>query len=158
MKQNTRFTLKDAQVLLNTGKIRGYSELVVKKNALPEVGGRKVGKHFSRKSKGLDYIAKNIFYWCQAKALVLEEEYKFHPERKWRFDFAIPSLKCAVEFNGGVFDRNGSHTSLEKIGKDNEKLNAASVLGWKVLRYTADDYESLVGELDIVFNLAQNGI
>lgn len=24
-------------------------------------------------------------------------EYQFHPKRKWRFDFAVPSIRCAIE-------------------------------------------------------------
>lgn len=137
----------DLEKLKAEGKIRGF-EMTTEKFVTPATGGRKIGKHFKRKSKGLDFIAKNLFYWCQLKGLVLEEEYKFDAVRKWRFDFCIPDLKIAVEFNGGVFDRNGSHTSVYNVGKDNEKLNAASVQGWKVLRFAAVDYKDLLTELN----------
>ena len=38
-----------------------------------------------------------------------ELEYRFHPFRKWRFDFAWPEQKVAVEMEGGVFI-GGAHT------------------------------------------------
>lgn len=141
------WTKQHIEKLKADGKIRGF-EMTTEKYVVPIIGGKKVGKYFKRKSAGMDFIAKNLFYWCQAKCLVLEEEYRFHVERKWRFDFAIPAVMVAVEFNGGVFDRNGSHTSVQKIAKDNEKLNAASMLGWKVLRFTATDYKTLLTELN----------
>ena len=38
-----------------------------------------------------------------------ETEHRFHPKRKWRFDFAIPSKMIAFEFEGGVFTQ-GRHS------------------------------------------------
>src|SRR5690606_39740371 len=29
-------------------------------------------------------------------------EYRFHPERRWRFDFAWPDLRVAAEVEGGI--------------------------------------------------------
>jgi len=72
------------------------------------------------------------------KALKLskpEREYVFAAPRKWRFDFAWPDKKIAVEVEGGVFV-HGSHTRGESFTKDCEKYNAATLKGWKVLRYT----------------------
>lgn len=70
-------------------------------------------------------------------------EYKFHPERKWRFDYAWeydfldgPSseiIKVALEVEGGVWT-GGRHTSGAGFIKDMEKYNAAACLGWFVLR------------------------
>ena len=61
-------------------------------------------------------------------------EYKFHPDRRWRFDFAIPELKLAFEAEGGVWTR-GRHTRPTGYIKDCEKYNAAMDLGWKVYRF-----------------------
>lgn len=65
-----------------------------------------------------------------------EAEYRFHPTRRWRFDWAYPAKKVAVEFEGGVATR-GRHTRILGYTKDCEKYNQAALLGWAVLRYTA---------------------
>jgi very-short-patch-repair endonuclease len=69
-----------------------------------------------------------------------EREYRFHPVRKWRFDFAWPSERLAVEVEGGVWTR-GRHTRGSGFVKDVEKYNAAMQLGWMVLRFTKQDIE-----------------
>ena len=67
-----------------------------------------------------------------------ELEYRFHPFRKWRFDFAWPEQKVAVEMEGGVFI-GGAHTRGGHYQSDCEKYNAAVLLGWRILRYTTAD-------------------
>lgn len=69
-----------------------------------------------------------------------ETEYKFHPKRRWRFDFAFPEKMLAVEYEGIYFSRTGKsgHTALAGYRKDCEKYNEAVLLGWRVLRFTAD--------------------
>ena len=62
-------------------------------------------------------------------------EHRFHPTRKWRFDYAIPSAKVAVEIDGGVWT-GGRHSRGAGQIKDMEKLNAAAIYGWRVLRFT----------------------
>ena len=64
-----------------------------------------------------------------------KREFLFHPKRKWRFDFAWPSFKVAVEIEGGVWT-NGRHTRGSGFIEDCEKYNAAVLLGWRVLRFT----------------------
>ena len=66
-----------------------------------------------------------------------EVEYKFHPKRKWRFDFANPVLKIAIEQEGGVWI-SGRHNRGKGFLNDMEKYNQAVILGWKVLRYPPD--------------------
>lgn len=65
------------------------------------------------------------------------KEFRFHPERRWRFDYAIPSHKIAVEVEGGVWT-GGRHTSPKGFLNDMEKYNAAALLGWRVFRYVPD--------------------
>ena len=63
-----------------------------------------------------------------------ELEYQFHPTRKWRFDFAWPAVRLAVEVEGGVYGR-GRHVRPSGFIKDCEKYNAAALAGWVVLRF-----------------------
>lgn len=61
-------------------------------------------------------------------------ELQFLKERKWRFDFAWPEERIAIEVNGG--GGRGRHNTVIGNTKDSEKLNAAQVAGWIVLQYT----------------------
>jgi very-short-patch-repair endonuclease len=74
-------------------------------------------------------------YWLGVGLPAPITEYKFHPVRRWRFDFAFPDRKIAVEIEGGVFTQ-GRHTRGKGFSGDMEKYNAAVLLGWKLLRYT----------------------
>lgn len=56
--------------------------------------------------------------------------------RDWRFDFAWPDAMVAVEVEGGTWTR-GRHVRGGGFRGDCEKYNAACVLGWRVLRFTA---------------------
>ena len=60
-------------------------------------------------------------------------EHRFHPVRKWRFDRAHLDSKVAIEIDGGAFIA-GRHATGKGSGQDNEKLNAATLLGWRVFR------------------------
>jgi hypothetical protein len=72
--------------------------------------------------------------WKANGLIVPVSELKFHPERKWRFDYAFPDRMIAIEIEGGAFTK-GRHTRGPGFIKDMEKYNAAVVLGWKLLRY-----------------------
>jgi len=61
-------------------------------------------------------------------------EHKFHPTRRWRFDFAWEAQQIAVEIEGGVYSR-GRHTRGAGFEADCEKYNAATMMGWRVFRY-----------------------
>jgi very-short-patch-repair endonuclease len=62
-------------------------------------------------------------------------EYRFHPSRRWRFDFAWPLYKIAVEVDGGIYSR-GRHVRGTGFERDAEKRNAAVLAGWRVLHFT----------------------
>ncbi len=70
----------------------------------------------------------------KSERLRFEQDYKFHPTRKWRFDFALHQDKIAVEVEGGIFTQ-GRHTRGNGYIGDMQKYNAAVCLGWRVLRY-----------------------
>ena len=65
-------------------------------------------------------------------------EYQFAPPRRWRFDYAWPDSRVAVEFDGGQWVFSGSRHKRES---DRAKLNAAAAMGWRVLRYSNQQWE-----------------
>jgi hypothetical protein len=69
------------------------------------------------------------------EGMTYERHYRFHPTRKWEFDFAWPLLMLAVEIEGGTWAW-GRHNQPEGYEKDCEKYNAATLLGWDVYRFT----------------------
>ena len=79
----------------------------------------------------------NLFIKLIKKELGLDciAEYRFHPVRKWRADYAILSHKILIEQEGGVFSF-GRHTRGAGYLKDMEKYNNATALGFKILRFT----------------------
>lgn len=67
-------------------------------------------------------------------------EFRFHPEREWRFDFAWPDAKLALELEGvGVSKGMGRHQRLPGMREDCEKYNEAVRLGWRMLRFMSAD-------------------
>lgn len=62
-------------------------------------------------------------------------EHRFHPPRRWRFDFAWPEIYLAVEVEGITYE-GGRHQRVQGYEDDCEKYNRAQMLGWRVLRYT----------------------
>lgn len=64
-----------------------------------------------------------------------EREYRFAPPRRYRFDFAWPAERVAVEIDGGTWKPGGGRHGRDV---DREKLNLAAVSGWRVLRFSTD--------------------
>jgi hypothetical protein len=63
------------------------------------------------------------------------KEFPFHAERKWRFDWAWPTKRIALEIEGGVWT-SGRHTRGKGFEADCEKYAEAAILGWTVIRVT----------------------
>lgn len=89
----------------------------------------------------------------QKNALLLEEfekylevvgvfvkEYRFHPKRLWRFDYACIDTKTAIEIEGGIYIA-GRHTRGKGYQQDLTKYNNATALGWRVYRFSYKDLE-----------------
>lgn len=65
----------------------------------------------------------------------MEREHRFHPTRRWRFDFSWPEKRVAVEIEGGHWT-GGRHVRGAGFEADCEKYLEAIVMGWRVLRVT----------------------
>ena len=73
---------------------------------------------------------------CQAFKLEPVREYVFAPPRKWRADFFFaPNL--IVEIEGGAWT-SGRHVRGGGFGEDIAKYNAATLAGFRVLRFTTE--------------------
>ena len=64
-----------------------------------------------------------------------EREFRFDPDRKWRFDLAWEEHRIAVEIEGGIWN-GGRHTRPVGFHADIEKYNAATLAGWDLYRVT----------------------
>lgn len=64
-----------------------------------------------------------------------ERDYRFHPKRRWMFDFAWIPQMIAVEIEGGQWIR-GRHSRPAGFAEDCEKYNEATRLGWHLYRFT----------------------
>jgi len=79
-------------------------------------------------------------------------EHRFHPVRRWRFDFAWLERKVAVEVHGGAWV-SGGHNRAGHQASDNEKSNTATLMGWKVLVFNTVQMKNL-GEVRGVVAMA----
>ena len=73
--------------------------------------------------------------WESAGGPGLEKEFRFHPERRWRADFAHLPSRTLIEVEGGIWIR-GRHNRAEGFMADVEKYFEAALAGWRVLRLT----------------------
>ena len=99
--------------------------------------------------KSIGKYKLHIISVLEASGLNYESEFIFSNERKFRFDWAVPQLCIAIEYEG-IFSEKSGHTTLSGYKKDVEKYNLATKLGWKILRYTADNYLDFENDLKIM--------
>jgi hypothetical protein len=138
MQQFSGWTKDRIDKLKAEGKIQNFR--------LPVKSFQEPGKNkqvFKARSKAKDWLNWNLPYWCNENAVSLELEFQFHPHRKWKFDWAIPSLKIAVEYEG-IFSAKSRHTTMHGYNADTDKYNAAAAMGWRVIRLTAKNYTNVL--------------
>lgn len=70
-----------------------------------------------------------------------EQEYKFHPNRKWRADFLITGTKILIEVEGGIWS-GGRHTRGKGYIGDMEKYNSAAMMGFTILRFSTEQVKA----------------
>lgn len=72
---------------------------------------------------------------CKQRWPEMEQEHRFAPPRRWRFDLAWPSHKIACEIEGGIWTV-GRHVRPNGYENDCEKYSTAAAMGWRVIRVT----------------------
>ena len=73
---------------------------------------------------------------CRAYGLEPVREYAFTPTRKFKFDFAWPHIRLAVEIEGGTKFGRSRHSRGDGFELDCVKYNLAALEGWRVLRFS----------------------
>ena len=77
----------------------------------------------------------------RALKVEFEQEFKFHPTRKWSADFHLKGKKVLVEVEGGIWS-NGRHTRGKGYLGDLEKYNTATMMGYQVIRFSTEQVKS----------------
>jgi len=97
----------------------------------PKVKGAKIPNEFEAK------LAREL----KTLKINFEQEFEFHPKRKWRADFHLVGKKILVEVEGGIWS-GGRHTRGKGYIGDMEKYNAATMMGFQVIRFSTDQVKS----------------
>ena len=97
----------------------------------PNVKGEKIPNEFEAK------LAREL----KTLKIKFEQEFYFHPDRKWRADFHLIDKKILVEIEGGIWS-GGRHTRGKGYLGDMEKYNAATMMGFQVIRFSTDQVKS----------------
>ena len=84
-----------------------------------------------KKSEGEEQLNLHL----RARKIKAEREYRFHPTRKFRADFAIPHARLLIEVEGGTWVQ-GRHATGAGMEKDMEKYNLATLNNWSILRFS----------------------
>ena len=91
---------------------------------------------------GLGPMHDPVVWLCHAWGLPLPVlEFKFHPQRRWRFDYAWPEQMVCLEQEGGIWT-GGRHTRGAGYLADIAKYNAATLAGWSVFRCVPSQVQS----------------
>lgn len=108
-------------------------------------GGRKTATKRKNKVKGVKVESVGEAALIQQlralKKIDFVQEFKFHTARKWRADFHIKNTKLLIEVEGGIWS-GGRHTRGKGYIGDMEKYNAATMMGYQVLRFSTEQVTS----------------
>ncbi|HFG6930653.1 TPA: DUF559 domain-containing protein [Acinetobacter baumannii] len=133
---------------MSSMSLADYKRLYVKPRSKPK---RRV---LVKKERVVSEGEATLVQHLKTHKIDFEQEYKFHPKRKWRADFLITGTKILVEVEGGVWS-GGRHTRGKGYLGDMEKYNSAAMMGFTVLRFSTEQVkagvaikqiEQLVGE------------
>ena len=86
-------------------------------------------------------------------------EFRFHPDRRWRFDYACPERMVAVEIEGNIFNY-GRHNNPMGFLRDCEKYGTATSMGWRVLRFAPPSTKEETGRFgtNICWNIIKQTV
>jgi len=85
----------------------------------------------------IEYLFRRQYDTVDGRAW--RKEWQFDPNRKWRFDYAVPHLLCAIELDGATFMPGTGHNSGIGLRSWREKNNAAMSAGWRVWHYAPEE-------------------
>lgn len=98
--------------------------------------------HSSSRASGSN-LTVFVYQACETLGVELPAtEYRFHPERRWRLDFAWPERKIALEVEGGVWVY-GRHNHPRGFLRDMEKYNELAAMGWRLIRLTPQQVRAI---------------
>jgi very-short-patch-repair endonuclease len=120
----TSYSIAEYKKMVKATKPKGRSRR-------PKVKGEKIPNEFETK------LAREL----KTLKIDFEQEFKFHPDRKWKADFHLIDKKILVEVEGGIWS-GGRHTRGKGYIGDMEKYNAATMMGFQVLRFSTDQVKS----------------
>ena len=79
-----------------------------------------------------------LAFQLRAVGIEFVRQYQYAPPRKFKADFGFLRPRgLLVEIQGGVFNRK-AHGSITGILADIDRLNAATMADWRLLRFTPD--------------------
>lgn len=120
----TSYSIAEYKKMVKTTRLKGRS-------IRSKVKGEKVPNEFEAK------LAREL----KTLKIDFEQEFYFHPDRKWRADFHLIGKKILVEVEGGIWS-GGRHTRGKGYIGDIEKYNAATMMGYQVIRFSTDQVKS----------------
>jgi hypothetical protein len=110
---------------------------------MKELSEKKIKQTYKEKIQNqiLEIVDK---YYTPELLVTATDEHQFMRSRKWRFDWVIPELMIAIDYDGYVFSPNKKvpHVTPGGMANDMEKRNEAQIRGWIVIvctQKTIDD-------------------
>lgn len=146
---------KHIKGLQQRGKIRGFMDNDNTIRQPTKAKGMK-GNRIPKASKEKGWMGWNLLYWANTHALELKTEHRFTDDRRFKFDWAFPAVKIAIEYEGLNSLKSG-HTTMAGFTSNTDKYNLAQSMGWIVLRFTLINYKTLPTQLENAFNNGNRG-
>lgn len=120
----TSYSIAEYKKMVKATRAKGRSKR-------PKVKSEKIPNEFEAK------LAREL----KTLKIEFEQEFEFHPKRKWRADFHLVGKKILVEVEGAIWS-GGRHTRGKGYIGDMEKYNVATMMGYQVIRFSTDQVKS----------------